>query len=73
MKLEVHLENAGRNWAASAFSEEIFGTVVATGKTRSSTIREFRSALKFHLDGLREDGRAVPTITELEIRELVPA
>jgi predicted RNase H-like HicB family nuclease len=73
MKLRVDIEKAGSNWAASASDDKILGTVVATGATRSLTIKKFRSALKFHLQGLRKDGQTVPEVTELEVRELIPA
>jgi predicted RNase H-like HicB family nuclease len=33
---------------------------VSTGKTREEVERNMREAIEFHVDGLREDGYAVP-------------
>lgn len=33
---------------------------VATGATIEETEREIREAMRFHLDGLRQDGAAIP-------------
>jgi predicted RNase H-like HicB family nuclease len=71
MTLDVRIAEAGKNWCASASGPEVNGTVVATGKTRAAALKEFRSALAFHLDGLREDGVEVPEIDGLEVRELI--
>ena len=35
----------------------------ATGKTRKAVERELRDAIKFHLDGMREDGIPIPKPT----------
>ncbi len=71
MKLKVSLTDAGRNWCASASDGRIGGTVVATGKTHDLAIKKFQSALKFHLDGLREDGQSLANANEIELLELV--
>ena len=71
MTLTVILEQTSRNWGA--YTPDEIGVVAATGQTREETIRNFREALRFHLDGLREDGKAVPEVTALEVRELVAA
>ena len=49
----VELEQGKRNW--SAYSPDVPGCV-STGKTRAEAQRNFREALEFHLEGLREDG-----------------
>jgi predicted RNase H-like HicB family nuclease len=69
MKITVVLEQTKNNWGA--YTPDDIGSVIATGKTREETIENFRSALHFHLEGLRETGLAAPDVTELELRELV--
>lgn len=34
--------------------------VVALGETEAEAVDEMREAIKFHLDGLREDGQPIP-------------
>ena len=46
----------------SAFSPDLPGCV-ATGATREETETNMREAIAFHLDGLREDGLALPQPT----------
>ncbi len=58
------------NWCASVSGKIICGTVVATGATREAAISELRSALDFHLDGLRDDGQKVPLSNEIELSEM---
>lgn len=43
----------------SAFSPDVMGCV-ATGDTIEACVQEMRSALAFHLEGMREDGEAIP-------------
>ena len=43
----------------SAYSPDLPGCV-STGRTREQVERNMREAVVFHLDGLREDGQAVP-------------
>ncbi len=43
----------------SAYSPDLPGCV-ATGETRESCEIAMREAIDFHLDGLKEDGEAVP-------------
>jgi predicted RNase H-like HicB family nuclease len=43
----------------SAYSPDVLGCV-ATGATIEKCVREMRSALAFHLGGMREDGEAIP-------------
>lgn len=69
--LAVVVERAGNNWCA--YTPDDIGVVVATGETREAAIEKFRSALQFHFEAMREDGEAVPQVTQLEIRETVAA
>jgi predicted RNase H-like HicB family nuclease len=43
----------------SAYSPDLLGCV-STGRTREEVEHNMRDAIAFHLDGLREDGQAVP-------------
>jgi predicted RNase H-like HicB family nuclease len=43
----------------SAYSPDLPGCV-ATGATRAEVEREMRAAMQFHVEGLREEGYAVP-------------
>jgi predicted RNase H-like HicB family nuclease len=43
----------------SAYSPDLPGCV-STGRTREQVEQNMRLAVAFHLDGLREDGQAVP-------------
>ncbi len=43
----------------SAFSPDLPGCI-ATGANRQEVEKNMREAIAFHLDGLREDGEAVP-------------
>ena len=69
MKITVILEEGPNNWGA--YTPDDIGCVVVTAPTREKVIEQFRSALDFHLRGMREDGMETPDVTELEIREMV--
>lgn len=43
----------------SAYSPDLPGCV-STGRTREEVEHNMREAIAFHLDGLREEGQAVP-------------
>ena len=43
----------------SSYSPDLNGCV-STGRTREEVERNMREAMAFHLDGLREQGQAVP-------------
>jgi len=43
----------------SAYSPDLPGCV-ATGANRGEVQREMKAAIKFHIDGLREEGEQVP-------------
>lgn len=47
------------NTGFSAYSPDLSGCV-ATGATRDECETNMRQAIEFHLDGLREEGEAVP-------------
>jgi predicted RNase H-like HicB family nuclease len=47
------------NTGFSAYSPDLDGCV-STGATREEVEQNMREAIAFHLDGLREEGQAVP-------------
>lgn len=53
----IIIEAAGANF--SAYSPDLPGCV-ATGATPEETTVNMRAAIRMHLDGLREDGQAIP-------------
>jgi predicted RNase H-like HicB family nuclease len=57
MRYAVVIEKAGENF--SAYVPDLPGCV-ATGVTIKDTAREISGAIRFHLDGLREDGSPIP-------------
>ena len=57
MRYAIVIENAGPNY--SAYVPDLPGCV-ATGATVEEVEREIREAIEFHIEGLREDGLAVP-------------
>lgn len=71
MKLTVILENEGGSWGA--YTPDDAYCIVATGRSRASVLKRFRAGLALYLEYLRAEGRPVPEITELEIRETVSA
>lgn len=54
---QIVIERAKRNY--SAYSPDVPGCI-ATGKTIQETERNIRGAIKFHIEGLLEDGLPVP-------------
>ena len=56
-KYLVVIEETGTGF--SAYSPDLSGCI-ATGTTREEVEREMREAIKFHIDGLRLEGEAVP-------------
>ncbi|MFN0025298.1 MAG: type II toxin-antitoxin system HicB family antitoxin [Parvularculaceae bacterium] len=62
MRYAVVIENAGENY--SAYVPDLPGCV-ATGPTVEAVELEIRDAIRFHLDGLREDGLSAPAPTAL--------
>jgi predicted RNase H-like HicB family nuclease len=57
MRYAVVIEHAGTNF--SAYVPDLPGCV-ATGGTVAEVEEQIREAIAFHLEGLREDGEAVP-------------
>ncbi len=57
MRYAVVIEKAGRNY--SAYVPDLPGCV-ATGETQEEAEREIGEAIKFHLEGLEEDGIKPP-------------
>ncbi len=53
----VLVEDAGNNF--SAYSPDLPGCI-ATGATVQETLRNMRAGIAFHLEGMRQDGEAVP-------------
>jgi len=60
MRYAIVIESAGSNY--SAYVPDLPGCV-ATGATRQEVESEIRSAIEFHIEGLREDGSPVPPAT----------
>lgn len=64
----VVIENAGANY--SAYVPDLPGCV-STGQTVEQTLENIREAIAFHIEGLREDGQAIPpprtTAGEVEV------
>jgi len=57
MKYAVVIENAGTNF--SAYVPDLPGCV-ATGQSFEETENEIRSAIQFHLDGMKQNGLPIP-------------
>ena len=62
MRYAVVIEKADNNY--SAYVPDLPGCV-ATGDSVEAVEIEIRSAIRFHIDGLREDGLPVPAPTSL--------
>lgn len=62
MRYAIVIEKAANNY--SAYVPDLPGCI-ATGPTVPEVEREIREAIRFHLDGLRADGLAVPPPTSL--------
>lgn len=62
MRYAIVIEKAGANF--SAYVPDLPGCV-ATGQSISEIEREIRDAIRFHVEGLREDGLPVPVPTSL--------
>jgi predicted RNase H-like HicB family nuclease len=60
MKYAVVIEKAESNY--SAYVPDLPGCV-ATGATVSEVEQQIREAIEFHLDGIRQDGEAIPIPT----------
>ena len=62
MRYAVVIERAGENY--SAYVPDLPGCV-ATGPTVAAVEADLREAIRFHIEGLREDGLPVPEPTSL--------
>jgi predicted RNase H-like HicB family nuclease len=62
VRYAVVIENANGNY--SAYVPDLPGCV-ATGDTVQDIERQIRDAIRFHIDGLREDGMSVPEPTSI--------
>ena len=62
MRYAVVIEEADGNY--SAYVPDLPGCV-ATGATVKDAEREIRDAIRFHIDGLKEDGQPVPAPTSI--------
>lgn len=60
MRYAIVIEKAGDNY--SAYVPDLPGCV-ATGATIQEVGAEIREAIRFHLDGMRDDGIPVPQPT----------
>ena len=62
MRYAVIIEQTESNF--SAYVQDLPGCVAAAA-TLEDVEREIREAIRFHLDGLREDGIAIPSPTSM--------
>lgn len=57
MRYAVVIEKAGANY--SAYVPDLPGCI-ATAETVEQAVSEIRDAIRFHIEGLKEDGLPVP-------------
>ena len=62
MRYAIVVEKAGNNY--SAYVPDLPGCI-ATGNSIKEAEQEISKAIKFHIDGLREDGWPVPVASSL--------
>ena len=62
MRYGVVIEKTEHNY--SAYVPDLPGCVV-TGQTVEEVEREIREAIRFHIEGLREDGLPIPAPTTI--------
>lgn len=62
MRYAIVIEKADGNY--SAYVPDLPGCV-ATGATVKEAEKEIREAIRFHIDGLKEDGLPVPQPTSI--------
>jgi len=62
MRYAVVIEKADGNY--SAYVPDLPGCI-ATGATVADVENEIREAIRFHIDGLKEDGQPVPQATSI--------
>ena len=57
-KVIINIDWVPRNFGAAPANEDI--ACVATGKTLAEVEKNIVDAIKFHLEGMKEDGEAIP-------------
>jgi predicted RNase H-like HicB family nuclease len=57
IRYPVIIEKANKNY--SAYSPDLPGCV-ATGATTDETLERMREAIRFHIEGLKKEGFAIP-------------
>jgi predicted RNase H-like HicB family nuclease len=62
MRYAIVIEKAEANY--SAYVPDLPGCI-ATGPTVEAVEREIRDAIRFHIDGLKQDGLPVPPATSI--------
>ena len=62
MRYAIVIEKAGENY--SAYVPDLPGCV-ATGESVVAVEQEIRTAIRFHIEGLKEDGLPVPDATSI--------
>jgi predicted RNase H-like HicB family nuclease len=62
MRYAIVIEKADGNY--SAYVPDLPGCI-ATGETVAAVETEIRDAIRFHIDGLKEDGLPVPKPTSI--------
>jgi predicted RNase H-like HicB family nuclease len=62
MRYAIVIEKANGNY--SAYVPDLPGCVT-TGETVAAVEAEIRDAIRFHIDGLKEDGLPVPEATSI--------
>jgi len=62
MRYAIVVEKAGNNF--SAYAPDLPGCV-ATGSSVKEAEQEILKAIKFHIDGLREDGLPIPAASSV--------
>ncbi len=70
MKYLIVIEQTGTGF--SAYAPDLPGCV-ATGATREDVEREMRSAIAFHVEGLRAEGMGVPAPSSSSSYVEIPA
>ena len=69
LRFAIVIEKADRNY--SAYVPDLPGCV-ATGTTPEQAATEIREAIEFHLEGMRQDGAALPlptsTVGHVDVR-----
>jgi predicted RNase H-like HicB family nuclease len=62
MRFAIVIEETAAGF--SAFVPDLPGCI-ATGRSQSEVEVELKSAIRFHIDGLKEDGLPIPQVTSV--------